>query len=139
MAYIRVRETGARTKGSLVRGHVVSWREPVRDEYGAIVPGSTVQRTETFKGERQAKSLLREIETHLANAAGVSPSSQKVEANTLLGTYARQCLDSLAGTVDDSTVEGYEKIYHTHIAPVFGSKPVASIIAGSIQWCIARC
>jgi len=56
MAYIRVRETAARTKGRPVRSYVVSWREPVRDEYGAIVPGKTVQRTETFKAERPAKA-----------------------------------------------------------------------------------
>jgi hypothetical protein len=105
MAYIRVRETAARTKGRPVRSYVVSWREPVRDEYGAIVLGKTVQRTETFRGERQAKARLREVETHLANAAGVNPSSQKVKANTLLGTYARQYLDSLAGTVDDSLLK----------------------------------
>jgi integrase len=111
---------------------VVSWREPVRDSFGAIVPGKTIQRTETFAAERQAKARLREIETHLANAAGANPSSQKVKANTPLGTYASQYLDSLVGSVDPTTIEGYEKIYRTHIAPVFGSKPVASITSADV-------
>ena len=42
-------------QGQAVRSYVVSWREPVRDEFGAIVPGSTVQRTETFETERRRR------------------------------------------------------------------------------------
>ena len=63
----------------------------------------------------------------------MNPSSQKAKANTPLGTYARQYLDSLAGTIDPTTIEGYEKIYRTHIAPVFGSKPVASITTADVH------
>lgn len=132
MAYIRVRDTKARTKGRPVRSYVVCWREPVRDEYGAIVPGSTVQRTETFTAERQAKARLREIETHLVGVKGGDPSSAKAKANAPVGVYAKQYLDSLAGTIDPATIEGYAKIYRTHIAPVFGSKPVASITTADV-------
>jgi hypothetical protein len=122
MAYIRVRDTKARAKGRPVRSYAVSWREPVRDEYGAIVPGKTIQRTETFKGERQAKARLREIESHLASFKGGDPSRSRVKANTPLGTYARQYLDSLAGTVDDSTIEGSRR----SIAPTSGLYSVIS-------------
>lgn len=132
MAYIRVRETSARIKGRPVRSYVVSWREAVRDEYGAIVPGKTVQRTETFKAEKPAKTRLREVETHLDSAKGADPSSAKAKANRPLGEYARQYLDGLVGTVDDSTIEGYEKIYRTHLASVFGSRPVASITTADV-------
>src|ERR1700739_2083670 len=121
MAYIRVRDTKARAKGRPVRSYVVCWREPVRDAFGAIVPDKTIQRTETFAAEKHAKARLREIETHLAGAKGGDPSSQRVKANRPLGEYARQYLDSLAGTIDTTTIEGYEKIYRAHIAPVFGS------------------
>jgi integrase len=75
---------------------------------------------------------LREVENALDSARGIDPSSQKAKANTPLGTYARQYLDSLAGTVDPVTIQGYEKIYRTHIAPVFGSKPVASITTADV-------
>jgi integrase len=34
--------------------------------------------------------------------------------------------------VDDSTIEGYEKIYRTHIGPVIGSRPVASITTADV-------
>jgi integrase len=133
MAYIRVRETNARTKGRPVRSYVVCWREPVRDDYGAVVPGKTVQRTETFKVEKLAKARLREVESHLDSAQGANPSSQKAKANRPLGEYARQYLDGLAGTIDATTIEGYEKLYRTHIAPVFGSKPVASITTADVS------
>jgi integrase len=118
MAYIRVRDTKARAKGRPVRSYVVCWREPVRDAFGAVEPGKTVQRTETFAAERQAKARLREVESHLASFKGGDPSSSRVKANTPLGTYARQYLDSLAGAIDPTTIQGYEKPYRTHIAPV---------------------
>lgn len=133
MAYIRKRETKAKAKGRPVVSYAVCWREPVRDEFGAIVPGKTVQRTETFPLEKGAKERLRAVETELATAHGTDPSSQKAKANAPLGQYARQYLDSLAGTIDDSTIEGYEKIYRTHIGPLFGSKPVAAITTADVM------
>jgi integrase len=111
---------------------VVCWREPVRDEYGAIVPGKTVQRTETFKAEKPAKARLREIETHLDSAKGADPSSVRAKANRPLGEYAKQYLDGLAGAIDPGTIQGYEKLYRAHIGPVFGSKPVAFITTADI-------
>lgn len=132
MAYIRVRETKARAKGRQVRGYVVCWREPVRDEFGAVVPGKTIQRTETFDTEKAAKARLLEVETGLAGAKGIDPSSAKAKANRPLGEYARH-LDSLAGQMEPTTIQGYEKLYRTHIAPVFGSKPVASITAADVD------
>jgi integrase len=80
----------------------------------------------------QAKAHLRKVEDQLESGRGVDPSSQKAKANRPLGEYARQYLDSLAGTIDPTTVAGYEKIYRTHIAPVFGSKPVASITTADV-------
>lgn len=133
MAYIRKRETKAKAKGRPVVSYAVCWREPVRDEFGAIVPGKTVQRTETFPLEKEAKERLRAVETELATAHGTDPSSQKAKANRPLGEYARQYLDSLAGTIDDNTIEGYEKIYRTHIGPLFGSKPVAAITTADVM------
>ena len=133
MAYIRVRETKAKAKGRPVKSYVVCWREPVRDEYGAIIPGSTVQRTDTFPTEKAAKARLLEVHAALENAAGVNPSAAKAKANRPLGEYARQYLDSLVGQMEPKTIEGYEKLYRTHIAPVFGSKPVAAITAADVD------
>lgn len=133
MAYIRVRETKARAKGRQVKSYVVCWREPVRDEFGAVVPGKSVQRTETFDTEKPAKARLLEVETSLAGAKGIDPSSAKAKANTPLGTYARQYLDSLVGIIDSRTIEGYEKIYRAHIGPAFGSRPVAAITTAEVS------
>ncbi len=133
MAYIRVRETKARAKGRQVKSYVVCWREPVRDEFGAIVPGKTVQRTDTFETEKAAKARLLQVENGLAGTKGIDPSSAKVKANTALGIYARQYLDSLVGQMEPATIEGYEKLYRTHIAPEFGSKPVAAITAADVD------
>ncbi|SLG36758.1 tyrosine-type recombinase/integrase [Mycobacteroides abscessus] len=133
MAYIRKRETKAKAKGRPVVSYAVCWREPVRDEFGAIVPGKTVQRTETFPLEKEAKERLRALETELATAHGTDPSAAKAKANRPLGEYARQYLDSLAGTIDDNTIEGYEKLYRTHIGPLFGSKPVAAITTADVM------
>ena len=131
-ATIRKRVTGKLDKfGNPVVSYQVRWREPVRDEFGAPT-GKFRHTSETFDTERKAKARLRKIEDELDSARGVNPSSQKAKANTPLGTYARQYLDSLAGTIDPSTIEGYEKLYRTHIAPVFGSKPVASITTADV-------
>lgn len=62
----------------------------------------------------------------------MSASSAKAKANTPLGTYARQYLDGLVGSIDEATIEGYEKIYRTHLAPVFGSKPVTAITTAEV-------
>jgi hypothetical protein len=125
MAYIRKCETGQLDKfGNPLVSYQVVWREPVRDEFGAPM-GKLKQTSETFPTERKAKAHQRKVENELESAAGVSPSSQKAKANLSLGHYAKQYLDGLVGTVDDSTIEGYEKIYRTHIGPVFGSRPVA--------------
>ena len=67
------------------------------------------------------------MEDQLESGRGVDPSSAKAKADRPLGEYAKQYLERLVGTIDDSTIEGYNKMYRTHIAPVFGSKPVASI------------
>jgi integrase len=132
MAYIRKRETGQLDKyGNPLVSYQVVWREPVRDEFGAPT-GKLKQTSETFPTERKAKAHQRKVENELDSAAGVSPSSAKAKANQPLGHYAKQYLDGLAGTVDDSTIDGYEKIYRTHIGPVFGSRPVASITTADV-------
>lgn len=114
-----------------MRSYVVSWREQARDDFG-VPTGKTIQRTETFASEKQAKARLRAIETHLAGVVGTDPSSAKAKADTPLGTYARQYLDSLVGSIDPNTIEDYEKIYRAHIAPVFGSRAVASITTAEV-------
>ncbi|OBI95028.1 tyrosine-type recombinase/integrase [Mycobacterium asiaticum] len=131
-ATIRKRETGKLDKrGNPVVSYQVRWREPVRDEFGAPT-GKFRQTSETFDTERKAKAHLRKVEDQLDSGRGVDPSSAKAKANTPLGTYARQYLDSLAGTIDPNTIEDYEKIYRTHIAPVFGSTPVAAITTADV-------
>ena len=97
----------------------------------ALIPASSSRRPR-HSTPSKAKARLRTVEDQLESGRSVDPSSQKAKANTPLGTYARQYLDSLAGTVDPSTIEGYEKLYRTHIAPVFGSKPVASITTADV-------
>jgi integrase len=133
VAYIRVRDTKARAKGRAVRSYVVCWREPVRDEFGAIVSGKTAQRTDTFETEKAAKARLLEVENGLAGNKGIDPSSAKAKANRPLGEYARQYLDSLVGQMEQATIEGYEKLYRTHLGPVFGSKPVAAITSADVD------
>ncbi|OBF69618.1 integrase [Mycobacterium sp. 852002-51971_SCH5477799-a] len=131
-ATIRKRTTGKLDKfGNPVISYQVRWREPVRDEFGAPT-GTFKQTSETFPTERKAKAHLRKVEDQLESAAGVDPSSQKAKANRPLGKYAKQYLESLAGTIDDSTIAGYENIYRTHIASVFGSKPVASMTTADV-------
>jgi hypothetical protein len=132
MAYIRARTTGKLDKfDNPILSYQVVWREPVRDDFGAPT-GQFKQASETFPTERKAKAHQRKIENDLESAAGVSPSAAKTKANTPLGTYAKQYLDSLVGTVDPSTIGGYEKIYRAHIGPVFGSTPVAGITTADV-------
>lgn len=115
---------------SVVRYQVV-WREPVRDEFGAPT-GKFKQTSETFDAERKAKAHKRKVENDLDNTHGVDPSTAKAKANRPLGEYAKQYLDGLVGTVDDETINGYAKVYRTHIAPVFGDRPVASITTADV-------
>ncbi|MGV0721545.1 site-specific integrase [Mycolicibacterium elephantis] len=137
-ATIRKRTTSKRDKfGNPVVSYQVRWREPVRDEFGA--PAVTAdgkplfkQTSETFPTEKKAKAHLRKVEEQLESAAGVSPTSQKAKANRPLGEYARQYFDGLAGSIDPTTIEGYERQYRTHIAPVFGTRPVASITTADV-------
>ncbi len=107
------------------------WREPARDEFGAPT-GKLKQISETFPTERKAKAHLRKVETDLDTAAGVSPSTAKAKADTPMGTYAKQYLDGLVGSIDPNTIEGYEKVYCAHIGPVFGRTPVAAIITADV-------
>ncbi|MCA2333799.1 site-specific integrase, partial [Mycobacterium avium] len=81
---------------------------------------------------------MRKVEDALDGAKGIDPGSVKAKANTPLGTYARQYLNSLVGQMEPTTIEGYEKLYRTHIAPVFGSKPVAAITAADVDSFRAR-
>lgn len=132
MAFIRRRETKQLDRyGNPIIKYQVRWLEPVRDEFGAPT-GEFKETSETFPTERKAKAHLRKVEDQLDTGYGMDPSAAKAKANTPLGTYARQYLDSLVGTIDPSTIEGYEKIYRTHLAPVFGSKPVAAITTADI-------
>ncbi len=107
------------------------WLEPVRDEFGAPT-GEFRQTGETFDTERQAKARARRVDDELENGRGVDPSSTKLKANRPLGEYAKQYFDSLVGTIDDNTIEDYQKIYHAHISSVFGSRPVGSITTADI-------
>jgi integrase len=131
-ATIRKRVTSRRDKyGNPVVSYQVRWREPVRDEFGAPT-GKLKETSETFTTERKAKAYLRQVENALDSARGVDPSSAKAKANTPLGTYAQQYLDSLVGAVDPTTIEGYANIYRRHIGPVFGSTPVAAITTADV-------
>jgi len=132
MAHIRKRKTGKLDKsGNPIFSYQVAWREPIRDEFGAPT-GDTRQTGETFPTERLAKAHLRKIENDLESGFGLDPSVAKAKANTALGTYAQQYFDSLVGLIHPNTIEGYKKIYRTHLMPVFGSRPVASITTADI-------
>jgi len=132
MAYIRQRPTGKQDKsGTPIVSHQVVWREPVRDEFGAPT-GKFKQTSETFPTERKAKAHLRKVENDLESGLGIDPSTAKAKANTPLGVYARQYLDSLVGQIDSNTIEDYRKIYRTHLMPVFGNKPVAAITTADV-------
>lgn len=132
MAHIRKRPSVKVDKfGNPAVRYQVVWLEPVRDEFGAPT-GKVKQTSETFDTERKAKAHLRKVEGQLEDARGIDPLSQKAKANRVLGEYAREYLDSLAGQVDQSTVVGYEKLYTRHIAAVFGSKPVAAITSADV-------
>jgi integrase len=136
-ATIRERETGKLDKfGNPIVSYQVRWREPVRDEFGAPT-GEFKQTSETFPTERKAKAHQRKVEDQLESGY-VDPSSAKAKANKPLGEYAKQYFDGLAGTVDSSTIEGYTKIYRTHIAPAFGQRPVASITTADVTAFRAR-
>jgi hypothetical protein len=94
-ATIRKRTTGKLDKHDKpVVSYQVRWREPVRDQFGAPT-GQFKSTSETFDTERKAKARLRKVEDALDGAKGIDPSSAKAKANTPLGTYARQYLDSL--------------------------------------------
>jgi hypothetical protein len=132
MAHIRKRASKAvDSQGNSVVRYQVVWYEPVRDQFGAPT-GKLRQTSETFDTERKAKRHLRKVEDQLEGARGVDPSSAKAKAAKPLGEYAKQYLDSLAGQVDSSTVDGYAAIYRAHIGPVFGSTPVASITTADV-------
>ncbi|GAS91536.1 tyrosine-type recombinase/integrase [Mycolicibacterium brisbanense] len=132
MATIRKRTTKKLDKfGNPVVSYQVRWNEPVRDEFGAPT-GQYKETSETFPTERKAKAHLRKVEDQLDSAAGVDPSSQKAKANRPLGEYAKQYLDSLVGTIDDDTIQGYANTYRRHIAGVFGQRPVASITTADV-------
>lgn len=136
-ATIRKRTTGKLDKrGNPVVSYQVRWREPVRDSFGAPELDDQGrqkfrQTSETFGTERKAKAHARKVDNAL-ESSHIDPSSAKAKANLPLGHYAKQYLDSLVGSLDDGTIEGYEKIYRTHLAPVFGSKPVASITSADV-------
>lgn len=138
MATIRKRPTGQLDKfGNPVVSYQVRWREPVRDEFGAIAvdaEGKPRYKSTgaTFPTERKAKAHARKVENALEASSSINPSDAQAKANTPLGVYARQYLDSLAGTIDARTIDGYTKIYTLHIAPVFGSKPVAAITTADV-------
>jgi integrase len=132
MATIRKRTIKKLDKfGNPVVSYQVRWNEPVRDQFGAPT-GKYKQTSETFPTERKAKAHLRKVEDQLDSAAGVDPSSAKAKANRPLGEYAKQYLDSLVGTIDDDTIQGYANTYRRHIAAVFGQRPVASITTADV-------
>lgn len=118
-------------KGNPIIRYQVRWLEPVRDEFGAPT-GEFKQTGETFDTERQAKACARRVDDELDSGRGIDPSSVKAKANRPLGHYAKQYFDSLLGTIDDNTIEDYQKIYRTHLAEVFGSRPVASITIADV-------
>ncbi|EIT93614.1 tyrosine-type recombinase/integrase [Mycobacteroides abscessus] len=117
--------------GNPIIRYQVRWLEPVRDEFGAPT-GEFRQTGETFDTERQAKARARRVDDELESGKGADPSSTKAKANRPLGEYAKQYFDALVGTIDDNTIQDYRKIYHTHIGPVFGSRPVGSITTADI-------
>ena len=86
-----------------------------------------------FDTRRRPRRICARLRISWTGARGVDPLKPEGKGQSgRWGTYAKQYLESLAGTIDESTIQGYEKIYRTHIAPVFGSKPVASITTADV-------
>ncbi|SLI67250.1 phage integrase family protein [Mycobacteroides abscessus subsp. bolletii] len=96
--------------GNPVIRYQVRWLEPVRNEFGAPT-GEFRQTGETFDTERQAKARARRVDDELESCTGIDPSSAKLKASRPLGEYAKQYFDSLVGTIDDNTIEDYQKIH----------------------------
>ena len=124
-------QPAARQVRQSVVSYQVVWREPVRDAFGA--PTGKFRRTsETFDTERKAKAHLRQVENALDSARGVDPSSAEGQGQYAVGNLRASVPRQPCGPIDPTTIEGYEKLYRTHIAPVFGSKPVASITTADV-------
>lgn len=109
----------------------VCWRENARDEYGAPIVGKYVQRSETFTDVKAAERHKVAIDGSLE--LGQSPSDTRTAATRALGDYARDYFASLRGLIAERTVDGYVALYHVHIEPTLGNRPVASIRVADVK------
>lgn len=122
MAYVRELPNGK---------YRVLWRENAQDDYGSPIKGKYVQRCETVDSAKAAQRRKVQIETEIES--GHEPSAKRDKAATSLGTYAARYFKAAEPTISTGTLGGYRKLYHVHIAPEFGSRPVGSILPSDVS------
>ena len=116
----------------------VLWREPVRDEF-SLPTGKTRQTSEMIvrvkdkDAQKAADDRKREIEALIGQGVSLDPSVQRDKAQAPLGAYAARYFTVLEPKIAKRTLDGYRDIYRAHIAPVFGARPIASILTSDVD------
>ncbi|MHA7649398.1 tyrosine-type recombinase/integrase [Mycobacterium sp. ML4] len=109
----------------------VTWRENVRDDYGAPIKGRYVQRAETCADYKAAER--RKVAIEMAAEIGQSAADTRSAAIRTLGDYARDYFASLRGIISQRTLDGYIALYRVHIKDSLGNRPVGSIRVADIK------
>lgn len=122
MAYIRELPNGK---------YRLLWREHATDDFGAPIRGQYVQRSETVDTAKAAERRKVAIETEIDS--GIDPSSKRDKAALPLGNYASRYFDASESTIGKVTHDRYRDIYRCHIADLFGSRSVGSIMPSDVS------
>ncbi|MDP0398912.1 site-specific integrase [Tsukamurella strandjordii] len=133
---IKARETQQRKHGKTIRTYVVVWKETMRDEFGMPVPEDPARPTgrkkksqhqRTFATYAEAEQFEDDLRARRHRTAATSTSATLKAGDLPFAHYARAFFDSLAGTIKPDTIAEYEATYRRYLAPVFGSRAVATI------------
>lgn len=108
----------------------VFWRENVKDEYGSPIKNKFVQRCETTNSLKAAERLKVDCERDREH--GTNATATRDKAAKPLGTYALAYFESAQTLVSATTLTGYRKLYHSHIADTFGNRPIGSILPSDV-------
>ncbi len=103
----------------------VCWRENVTDDYGAPLKGRYRQRPVVVDSAKAAQRRKIKVEE-----AGHDTSAK---AGVALGEYAQRYFKAAESRIGQVTVEGYRKLYRSHIADAFGSRPIGSILPSDVS------
>jgi integrase len=122
MAYIRELSNGK---------YRILWRENATDDYGSPIKGQYTQRSETVPTAKAAERRRIDIEREIES--GHDPSAKRDKAATALGVYAARYFKAAESRIGTVTLDGYRKLYQRHIADVFGSRPVGSILPSDVS------